>query len=70
MKMNNCYMCGSKMQIDFSACSEVHGFAFQDITIECENEKCFAQVILTADYSYVRNCCGDELIKFWDSLQK
>lgn len=58
------------MMIDFSSTSEVNGFAFQDITIECENKKCCAQVNLTVDGSYIKDYCGDELMKFWDSLKK
>ncbi len=69
-KMKNCYVCGSKMKIDFSGTSEIGGFDYQTVTIECTNEDCVTEISLTADFSYLKDYCGDKLIEFWNGLEK
>lgn len=58
------------MEIEYGGCTEIYGYAYQDIVISCTNEKCFAQLSLSADFQYLKNNCGIELSTLWNSLGK
>ena len=67
-----CPMCKSPAKIEFSAASECYGHAWQDITIECnqENDKhCNMNLSLQADFWNILNA-EDMLTTCWNGLDR
>ena len=62
-------MCGSKVEMDSTGAIEPYGYQIQTISIECPNPKCFMELSLTCDHSYVDDS-WNSLIKMWNALTK
>lgn len=68
--INDCYVCGSKMEIDCGGCVEICGYDWQEITISCTNDKCHVELTLSADFFYFKNNCSDDMVNLWNNLGK
>jgi hypothetical protein len=65
-------MCGSPAKIEFGGGSECYGHLWQDIMIECTNEKdthCNMNLSLQADFWNILNA-EDMLTMCWNGLDR
>ena len=66
--INPCPVCHSPMELlDPGAASDIYGWAIQDRTIACTNERCCTSFSLTADFMYI-DVSDEDMIKMWNQL--
>jgi len=69
-ELNNCPVCDSTVSIDSSGAAEIHGYAWQDLAITCDNIRCWAGLTFSSDWFYLKEGINREevLINTWNTL--
>lgn len=69
-ELNNCYVCGSKMEVDYGGTSECGGYDWQTLYISCTNKNCFVEISFQCDFDYTKGYVADDFVALWNSLTK
>lgn len=71
VELLQCCVCGQYPEIDFSACAEIHGTAWQSGYVECSNPKCYNSVGIEFDSDFKSELSREDILKTaWNGINK